>query len=289
LQFDEGHLPEFVVLDDKKDPHEWLTRALQTCFHYSRATHTALLRIHQPPAGYQYRIQWYVPDGGRALEKTSHPETAKAIRFAKTLLQAAKNKQLKEPADGLIAGVNEVLQAFVKEVAEHVAQRCNDDVGLEELDVSFMVYDEESSPAEEPAKLRVVGCSGKYCENLWGFGLEVGDGNAGRAFKNDVLRFYDREANDFKDQAYVTIPGVPPHEFLASIPLKIDAPARMSFGVLNIGTYSAQQALLFRTLKEKEEMEWLTKQTYAKVLAALLKLCKITLGEPSGPSPESRR
>ena len=82
MQFDEGRLPEFEVLDDNKVKHEWLTRALQPCFHYSQALHSAFLSIHKPPVGFQYRIQWYVPEAAKTTKPEQGPDIAKAMRFA---------------------------------------------------------------------------------------------------------------------------------------------------------------------------------------------------------------
>ena len=159
------------------------------------------------------------------------------------------------------------------ELVRHIKEKLKDTVDTGQLDVSFMVYDEGTE--EEPAKLRVVACAGKYSENFWSFSLEVGDGNAGRAFKNGVVRWYDKTKEDFKDQAYVGIEGQAPHEFLCSIPFKVDVPTSLNFGVLNLGTFSRVTAGQLRSLKEDTEMRWLMEQAYEKVLDKLLKMCNI--------------
>ncbi len=286
MKFNEGRLPEFEVLDDAKQKHDWLTRALQPCFHYSQAVHSAVLAIHKPPVGYQYRIKWYVPEGAKIPKAAPGPEVAKSMQFADMLLESLNMRKPEEELPELIAKAKRVLEEFLAEVVKHLAAKLNDKVNARELDVSYMMYDEGTG--EEPAQLRVVACAGKFSGSFWSFSLEVGDGNAGRAFKSGVVRWYDRSKEDFKDQAYVGISGQLPHEFLCSIPFKVDAPASMDFGVLNIGTFSPIQASQLKSLKKDSEMKWLMQQAYERVLDKLLKICDISFEAEAALPPKEQ-
>jgi len=293
MQFEEGRLPAFEVLDNQKVRHEWLTRALQPCFHYSAALHSAFLTIHKPPVGYQYRILWHVPEAAEHAKAEVNPHSAKAMGFVKTLLKAVNARKPDKELPVLLSKTQKVLEDFLTAVVQYIEGKRQESLDRTELDVSFMVCDEGKT--DEPAKLRTVACAGKFSETFWSFSLEVGDGNAGRAFKNGVVRCYDRTEKDFKDQAYVAIEDQAPHEFLCSIPLKINAKstteddavlASANFGVLNLGAFSRELALQLMPLQKEDEMDWLMTQAYEQVLKKMLEICNIKLAVGPNGAPK---
>jgi predicted phosphodiesterase len=279
LQFDEP--PEFEVLETKtQHRHEWLTKTLRPNFHYSRSLHTASLSIHRPPADYLYRVFWYVPEKKKGLP----PNPAKQVvlhRMVKSLLEGAAAVRTNRSAgiSGITVEVNVILQivaTFIKKKVEEIVGK-PDVVDCNELDVSLMVCD---GAAPVPL-LKVVGCIGAKANHMWGFDLEVGDGNAGRAFKKSMARSYDRSLPGENRQTYVPHPDFPPHEVLFSMPLvgtpEEDAAAQydnkeLIYGVLNVGTFSADQGVALRVLLNQPGFQWLQQITQAYVLKRLLEV-----------------
>ena len=276
LVFDSTRLPKFEVVDDATDiAHEWLTRVLQPCFHYSAALHTATLSIYKPPVGYLYRIYWYIPEQ-KALAAISDPTQIVTVqRFSEALLKHAASRQPNAALPQNLQAVNQRLLAFRDKVQHYIETQYNA-AGLVDpakLDVSFMVYDPGSGDA--PPLLRIVGTTVPNDERFWTFTVEVGDGNAGRAYKTNAVRCYDPRDDDPKEQTYIFIPNQRQHECLYSLPLKNPHAMDLLFGVLNFGTFSAQQGLLLRHLNNDESMVWLLQLAHHELLPQLQEIAKL--------------
>jgi predicted phosphodiesterase len=276
LVFDPQRPPEFEVWDDStKTRHEWLTRVMQPCFSFSEALNTVFLSIHKPPVGYLYRIYWYISE--RADDAAVH-DGAQAIvtkKFSKALLKLAKERKAGHPLPPLLAQMTEALKWFGTKVKTYIEDRAHepDLVVPDEIDISLMVY--EGSSPDMPPQLRIVACTATADERFWEFGLEIGDGNAGRAYKNNVVRCYDRTADDPKEKTYVFIPGQPPHECLYSIPLQNPDAPDLIFGVLNLGTFSAEQAVLLKSLNDENAILWLLEIAHDQLLPKFREIAKL--------------
>jgi hypothetical protein len=179
------------------------------------------------------------------------------------------------PLPPQLAQVSAVLRRFGQELKKYVEQKAGgvNLMNLSEIDISLMVYDRGT--AETCPLLRVVGCAGKVSDSFWEFSLEVGDGNAGRAYKNRVVRCFDKSFSDPKRQTYVFIPKEPSHEFLSSFPLVNPDSPDLIFGIVNVGTFSPQQAILLRDLNNDVDIKWLLVKGHNEVLQELREIVKI--------------
>jgi predicted MPP superfamily phosphohydrolase len=269
LKFDQGRLPHFAVFDedDPEKEHEWLTSVLQQNFHYSEALNTAFLRIRKPPVGYRYRIYWYVPSGPVPLEKTPASERLLIKQFSRSMLDLARQARDGNSIPPKLSEVNRVLEAFGHLVAgkiEAMLQKTNL-VNVSDFDISLMVYD-DSQPIP---LLRVVACFGSFTESFWSFSLEVGDGNAGRCYKKNILRCFDREIDDPKHNPYVKLPGRTQHSVLYSLPLRNPAYQDLIYAVLNLGSFADMPASLLRLLGDEAGVQWLLEQSQRYLLPRL--------------------
>lgn len=268
--------PKFEVFDrEGKLRHAWLTRVLQPCFSFAERPKTAFLSIQKPPAHYRYRISWLLSDV-RKLESTE--ETGYRINveiFQERLLELRKGFALGSPPQGQMAELVEILQAFNLMVNAKLKEKTgNLNVPKINFDVSLSVCDY----AVSPPKLRVVAGT-PPCINdakLWDFELEIGDGNAGRAYKKTFIRFHDdAHVGLDKKEAYIGIPGSQPHTFLYSIPLKPSKSENIVCCVLNLGTFGGNEGNLLRGLNDEEGNQWLLDVAHAFVLTGMLKMFNI--------------
>src|SRR5207245_1873851 len=165
--------------------------------------------------------------------------------------------------------VNRALAIFVNSAAARIQKAVGLELDADKVDITLMVYDDTDK--KESPKLRIVAGSCKGDRNHLSFSVDVGDGNAGRAYKKGIVRSFDREkaAKDPKNQTYVPIPNMPPHQMLYSIPLLDPRSPSLIFGVLNFGTFSEDDAKLLRTLDNRESLEWLSNQAQSYVLARM--------------------
>jgi predicted phosphodiesterase len=263
-----GKPPEFEVIDPASDRrHDWLTQTLQPNFSYSQALHTATLSVHRPPGDFLYRIYWYVDDkNGPLPARPFQPVIDKFVRGCLTLAEERRQARPSTRFDEM----NQVMNVSAHSVADEIDRRFGRKglIDLAALDVSFMVNDGELPP-DQP-KLRMVASAGQPDENFWDFVLEEGDGNAGRAYKRNILRCFDQNIPDLKSQAYVTIPGLQPHQVLYSVPLRAPEDEHLIYGILNIGTFDKKQAGLLRRLNDEEGHHWLIAHGQKYVLQRLL-------------------
>ena len=265
--------PEFEVCDASgKARHEWLTRLLQPSFYFSEALHTAFLSIHKPPVNYRYRIYWYIPPGASAAAVPNLQHKCIVEQFGTTLLALHREVLCGRDLPRQLEEVIRVLETFGHLVARRIEERTPPHlVEVGALEVSLMTYDDSQS--EDPPKLRVVAYTGSHKE-YWDFALEVGDGNAGRAYKKNFIRSFDATVplQDPKMQCYVVRPGYPSHLMLYSMPLRHPQSQELIFAILNVGSASRQEAGLLRSLANEEGMRWLQEQAQCYVLTRLLEL-----------------
>jgi predicted MPP superfamily phosphohydrolase len=268
--------------------HEWLTRELQRCFYYSDVLNTAFLSIRKPPTGYLYRISWHVPGGKRADSKEDLAGQHRLKAVVTNLLEM-RMLMVSPPAAGspeslrlsslqpLQDALNTALAVFVESALDRVKKA----EGLEnvqppvilkpdKLDINLMVYDDTDENVSPMLRIVAGSCMGKP-DDL-SFSLEVGDGNAGRAYKKGIVRSFDQNkaAEDPKNQMDIHRPNTPPHQMLYSIPLLDPRSPTLIFGVLNFGTFCEDDAKLLRTLDNQESLEWMSNQAQSYVLTKLL-------------------
>jgi len=267
--------PRFEVVDPLTErTHEWLTKILQASFYYSATLHTAVLSVHKPPGDFLYRIYWYV--GQAAVQPSSKAPLLKphVDRFARDLLNIARERKagLAQSASDKLSALNKVLRALAQLIAEKIAEILKKPglVKTELIDVSLMV-DDDALPPQSPM-LRIVAATGEKSENFWDFTLEEGDGNAGRAYKRNILRCFDSKIPDPKRHTYVLIPDYPQHEILYSMPLRHPEDNALIYGILNVGSFERHQANLLRSLNTDEGNLWLLETAQKYILPRLLNL-----------------
>jgi predicted MPP superfamily phosphohydrolase len=273
LEFEQDRLPEFEVRSvEDNEKHEWLTEILQSNFFYSEVLHTAFLRVRRPPTGYRFRIYWHIPPGAATLAPTPAKEILLARQFARTLLILSRSARTSACLPPKYAEVINVLKAFGHLVAQRIEQEVGKSglVKIDELDISLMVYD-DAEKSESP-RLRIVALIGSPTPAFWDFSLEVGDGNAGRSYRKNIVRVFDVEKKDPKHNTYVQIPGVDQHRVLYSIPLRSPSSQELIYGILNLGSLFDLQSSLLRLLDTQKGVLWLLEQVQGYLLPRLQEL-----------------
>jgi predicted phosphodiesterase len=270
--------PKFEVFDcHGKRRHAWLTAVLQPCFSFAERpkTKTAFLSIQKPPAHYRYRISW-VLSNSRKLESPEEAGYRLILGpFQQRLLKLRAGFAPGSPPQGQMAELVQMLQAFNLMVNAKLKEK-NPNLPEINFDVSLSVCDY----ADSPPKLRVVAGTPSCISdaNQWNFELEIGDGNAGRAYKKTFIRFHDSAKVGWdKKEAYIRIPGSPQHTFLYSIPLKRPKSENIVYCVLNLGTFGANEGNLLSGLNDEEGNKWLLEVAHAFVLTGLLKMFNIVI------------
>ena len=161
-----------------------------------------------------------------------------------------------------------ILEAFQRSVAEWVSVKSRlrpEDI---EFEASLMVYDETITPGKT-GTLRTAVATLMTDPDIWNFNLEIGDGNAGRAYKYNFLRMSFPRDSSALPPAYLPA-GSRKHGFICSIPLRHPESARLIMGVLNIGSFSSSAARACRCLQSVEGVAWLAAKAHQFVLTRLM-------------------
>jgi predicted phosphodiesterase len=269
------HPPRFEVTKDGVR-HEWLTKSLHPYFQYSETSLTASLSVHKPPVGYEFRISWDLPDAPIRTSAQNPGHAAQVQAFCRTMLQirSATNEDA-------IRKMRVTMSTFAELIRQELEARLKvtNTVSANDIEISFMVYD-DSNHGEIP-KLRVVTgtqAGGRASEDFF---LEVGDGNAGRAYELNEARAFDARAarEDPINETYVARPNRAVHDFLFSIPLRHPESQHQIFGVLNIGSYVPEQGRMLEQLNSEGGLIWLITNAQSYVLMEFLRLVKIDAGK----------
>jgi predicted phosphodiesterase len=275
--FEFPYAPRFEVFDESgATRHEWLTEILQGCFHYAEGTKTAFLKIDKPPAGYRYRLTWPVPerDASHGPVNPVHKAAADALI---TGLLAARDRARAGSSDrevlASLAAFNILLNQFLRERLNAPSLPDRD------FDVNFMVLD--ARRREAPPVLRFVATVGPMSGNrqYWDFWLEIGDGNAGRAYRKNIIRYYhrDRAAGDPKKYTYVKVPGMDRHSILFSIPLRHPKSPDLICCILNVGAFNDEDGSFLASLNDDQGNAWLVRAGHEFLLTQLASLLSISM------------
>jgi 3',5'-cyclic AMP phosphodiesterase CpdA len=249
-----------------------LSEILRSSFVFSFTTNSAFLNIHKPPAGYRYRISWKIRS--TAAPPTTGPLNAQVdLNNFRAAALVSRTDDPKKPSDPLVK-VLAILETYRNAVAEKVAADNSVNISVIKLETSLMIYDENS----KPGKLRMV--AGTLMDNpdVWNFSLEIGDGNAGRAYKKNKVRLWDAEMANSTDAAvqwYLPIPGAMQHKFLCSIHLRHPSDPHLIMGILNIGTSDKTTAIACKSLNTEVSGTWLILGAHEFVLTRLMQEFKI--------------
>lgn len=257
--------------DDKRE--DQLTSAFQNCFYYSSALQTAILFIRKPPAPFYYRISWVLAESTLPATTSLTPLERKRQRDFSQSLLALKGVALAErdlAKRQLAEKVFGVLAAFAQFIKGLVDEELKADSGLDPgaLELSLMVVDDSG---KRPLLKIAVGTDPRY-QSLE---LSVGDGNAGRAWKRKIVRVFDAHSTDLENLTYMEVPGIPRHAILFSIPLIGTPSPALVYGILNLGTFSDDQAEVLRVLARQDLIRQIVEVANTYVLTRLLELFKM--------------
>ena len=192
-----AHVPYFEVYEYKGSDarlHEGLTSALQPFFRYAPLLRTSMLQIQHPAAPYAYRISWQLgdPDGiqtdDNAIVRKRKWEFATRMRKAR---DSFLNRSSEPSAARMLGTVLTALTSFTEYVQELIKERLGESAKLDAklLSVSLMVLSADSK--------QLIIVAGSVADPS--FTLDVGDGNAGAAWKRRVARIYDKGVAASKD------------------------------------------------------------------------------------------
>lgn len=258
-----AHPPIIEVFPaNSKERHEWLTRAVRKGFHYSESANLAVVQIERPPCGYVYRISWQPPARQQTTTSVNPAHVASVSKF-----EAACNSALDTNGvtDERLLTIGLRLHAFNTLVEDRLKQALPDApaIPVGDFESSLMVY--YDLRPHLPPTLRVVATS--YDPKPDPFEIEIGDGNAGRAYKLRIARTYDAVLRDSpKQYTYVSRTAGQNHEILFSIPLLHPVSQQLIFGILNLGTYSKGAGGFLRLLRERAQLDWLISAAHAYFL-----------------------
>jgi hypothetical protein len=241
--------------------HDGLTSALQPFFQYSVLLRTAMLRIPNPAAPYGYRISWQLGDPEAMPTDANAVVRKRRWELAARMLEA-REFFLKRSMNPVAAKWSELIATALTSFAEYVRELVMEKLGADAkldaklLSVSLMVLGAD--------RKQLVIAAGNTTDPS--FTLDVGDGNAGRAWRRRVARIYDKAEAESKDNTYFPNEARPPHEILFSIPLIDPVSIPTIHGIVNIGTYDEGQAELLRVIKDRESIEKLSSKAQSYVL-----------------------
>jgi hypothetical protein len=259
---------------NKEQRDEELTRKLASCFYYSPILNTAVLYLQHPPASSFYRVSWVLGEGTPDVTSALIPVMrVKQRAFSARLIQLRaaiweRGTPSVEDSD-LNDKISTVLSSFIGFAQSLLdAKLAGAALDLPDLEVSLMVLDEKENCA--PA-LRIVAGTHLTHPGYRALALGVGDGNAGRAWKQRIARVYDRQQRNPKSRIYVAIPGAPQHVVLFSIPLLDQGSSSLVYAILNIGTFSVTQGELLRVLVSTDVAS-MTNYAQSYVLKRLIEL-----------------
>lgn len=233
--------------------HDGLTSAYQSHFSYSPLLRTAVLKISRPAAPYAYRISWQLGSCPELGSATANPLIQFRARNFKTAVLDVRDYVISgngsqntiELAKFIAATVTSFLDYF----RELIREKLGSSATLDPMRLSFSLM----VPSADGKQL-VVGTGNTEDKT---FVLDIGDGNAGRAWKRGQVRVFDRKLKESKTNAYFPPKAGPPHEFLFSIPLVASESKSFIYAVVNVGTYDEAQAELLRVLGTTEYIEQL--------------------------------
>lgn len=281
--------PFFEIYTPGSDPDqvrsEEHTTTYQHCFYYSAGMNLAFLMVERPPWPFCYRISWLLGESGVSREAALMPlERHRQHSFGRKLLSMRRAldgdpKGDVDEARRLEVEVNSALASFAQFVKQTLG---NVELEAANFEISLMVLDEDR-PEQPPfgsrklPVLRIVAGTVLQDPVLRAFFLFIGDGNAGRAWKRRMARIYDRNEKDPKRHIYIPISDSTPHRFLVSIPLIDKKSEALLYGILNVGTFSEEQAEMLRPMAAPEQIETLTSWAQSYVLKRLLEVLKMEL------------
>ncbi|MGO9257758.1 MAG: esterase/lipase family protein [Bryobacteraceae bacterium] len=254
---------------------EHLTAEAREQFYFSRLTRVAMLRFRNPPPWTAYRVVWRL--GRRRGGTEISPAQAVIIAQRRSDLLAIRKLFSSAPGGEVTEAKKAVLKAiadlgaFVVDEVHRLTSEADPDADVDfdegKLELNLMAVDVTGSPEHEI--LRSVGGTDVSLDT-WEIGLALGDGIAGRAAKRLEPRVYDRANGDpLSDGAYLARTKRH-HEWLLAVPLWDQTVGARPYGVVNIGTFDANLAVLLRTLDNPESIELLLEYANDDFLSSAL-------------------
>lgn len=273
------------------NPDLELTRLFQSGFIFSPVSNSATLYLHKPPAGYRYRISWRIPaDPENPLVESSSktgdipPQAMWDLSRLKDFLLDLRNEKLNSPpASERMQRAQAKLQTFQDAVAKKVALDANMEIAGLRLVTGVMVYDTPRAGGAPDVKAAdgpptgklLIAISTSSDLNSWRFGLDYGDGNAGRAYKHSIIRVWPARKSDGNvPDWYIPGPGLK-HTFLCSVPVVHPQSKRVIMAVVNIGSFDQPTGVACRSLDTEDSARWLVEAALFYVLTPLLEELKV--------------
>jgi len=260
-----------------------ITEKYQDCFYYSIALNQAVLYVARPQWPLSYRISWLLGEG-QSEENAAALLPRQRVRqraFAQKLLEMRRSFDA-PTQDSEMQHLSSAVNTALASLPEYIHQEMNLGVPLDPqaIELSLMVLDEdqpEKSSQENRAHpvLRIVAGTSLRDPVRSKLRLFVGDGNAGRAWKRRTVRVFDRSQKDPKRHIYLSLPGVPQHSLLISVPLLDRDSAALVYGILNIGTFSDTYAEVLRPLGEPDKIGRIMTYVQGFVLQRLLEVIRL--------------
>jgi pimeloyl-ACP methyl ester carboxylesterase len=255
---------------------EHLTASAREQFYFSRLTRVAVLRFRNPLPWTAYRFVWRLGRRRGGAETSPAGEAIIAQRRSDLL---GIRKLFSSAPEGAGADAKKAvlkamagLGAFVVDEVHRRTSEVDPDAHVDfdegRLELNLLAVDVTGSPEHEI--LRKVGGTDASL-NTWEVALTLGDGIAGRAAKRLEPRVYDRANSDpLSDGAYLAMTNRH-HEWLLAIPLWDETLGAKPYGVVNIGTFDANLAVLLRTLDNPESIELLLEYANDEFLSSVLR------------------
>jgi hypothetical protein len=178
----------------------------------------------------------------------------------------------------LATRLSKLLLAFNTQLNQYLGESLGTKIE-QVFDVSLMALD-DGGPAQPPSLKLVAGlpCFMESAE-FRNLSLEIGDGNAGRAYRRNIVRYYDRsEAKDNpKNHTYVEISDSYRHRLLFSVPLRHPGNPSLICCILNVGAFGEAEASALSVLKQNADNAWLIAAGHEFILTKLGQECNVSL------------
>ncbi len=270
------YAPRFEVFDlSGRQRHGWLTKVLEPCFQFSESTNTAFLAVRRPPVGYLYRITWPSPERSAAATNVTVGQRIQVDELRQRLLVSNEGSQqqrvLATRLSTLLLALNALLNQYLSKNVGTEIERV--------FDISLMALDDGG--LGQPPSLKLVAGLPCFMESVEfrNLSLEIGDGNAGRAYRKNIVRYYDRSEakGNPKNHTYVEISASYHHRLLFSVPLRHPGNPSLICCILNVGAFGEADASALSVLKQDTGNAWLIAAGHEFLLTKLGQECNVNL------------
>ncbi len=232
--------------DFSPEPEAWLSRHHSDALNYNEKSNTITLTIQRPLYGFRYVVGWFLPQP--PAPRDPNHEVVLHKRRVEKLIELMHDSPGK--LDDLMKALTEVV---CSDLADVIAGGLDDEgkgklkekIKSEPIDISIAIPSRETG---EVRHLMEIIADNLNRVGVKGSKFPVGEGVAGRAYKMNGARTYERQEGLKRlvkeDFIYITFGESNDHWVIYSVPLRHPKNSSLLVGVLSIGSSSKISGLI---------------------------------------------